>query len=85
MWVVVQGNNGHYYLQKPPVQFVDSHQWTASNVITAVGASMIKFVYVTPQGQNSFQGMVDAGFYEFYSLPEGSKVLKDIPLQVIEG
>jgi hypothetical protein len=87
VWVFVKGHNGDYYLQKPKVQFADSGQWTASNIITAAGTIMVVFVYVMPQGQNSFQRMVDDGTYDFPSLPlpDVSKELKDIPIQVIAG
>ena len=85
VWVFVQDDNGYYYLQKPQVQFGSTHEWAASNVITAVGTIKIEFVYVTPQEQQSFQGMIDAGADGFYPLPEGSIVLTEIPIRVIKG
>ena len=85
VWVFVQGDNGHYYLQKPQVQFGSTHQWTASNVITAVGTIKIEFVYVTPQEQQGFPGVIHGGSYDFNTLPPGSDVLTDISIQVIKG
>lgn len=84
VWVVVVGGDGRLYLQQPPVQFINGHQWMASNIVTAAGAVVVKFVYVTPQGQNIFQTMVDTGSYVLASLPDGSKVVMDIPIQVIQ-
>ena len=83
--MVQEEKEGKYYLQKPSVQFGSNEGWTASNIITAVGAIMIKFVYVTQEGQNTFQVMINANSSEFYSLPAGSEVLKDIRIQVTQS
>jgi hypothetical protein len=85
VWVLVQDTYGKYYLQNPPVAFGDTGQWTASNIITAVGTIKILFVCATAQGNSVFQQMVATGPSGFTLLPEGSQILQEIPIRMIAG
>lgn len=86
VWVVVEDLAGYYYLQSLPVRFADGGmvgKWRASNVNTNVGTNRIDFVYVTPQGNDTFQHLVDTQqFGAFPQLPDGSQILQTIKIQV---
>jgi hypothetical protein len=83
VWVVVEDTSGNSYLQHPPVRFDDNGQWTARNIVTAVGTVKIDFVYVTSQGNKFFEQMVVSNnFGPFTQLPDGSKILQTIPIVV---
>jgi len=86
VWVVVEDLYGQYYLQTPPVRFADGGidgQWRASNVDTNVGTTRIDFVYVTPQGNDTYQHRMDAkDFCSFTQLPNGYKLLLTINIVV---
>lgn len=84
VWVLVEDIYGNYYLQHPSVRFGDSGQWTANNVVTAKGTTRINFVYVTSEVNKLFQLMVDTNnFGGFTPLPDGSKIIQTISIQVI--
>ena len=84
VWVLVEDNYGNYYLQHPSVRFGDGGQWTANNVVTAKGTVKIDFVYVTSEVNKLFQMMVETtDFGGFTPLPDGSKVIQTISIQVI--
>jgi len=86
VWVVVVDRYGQYYLQALPVRFADGGQqgvWGAYNVNTNVGTVRIDFVYVTPQGNDTFQHRMDAkDFSSFTQLPNGYKLLLTINIVV---
>jgi hypothetical protein len=81
VWVVLEDNQGQYYLQTPPVEFLGGGQWVAHNIRPGQGITQVDFVQVTSDGNSVFQQMVDSGdFGAFNQLPDGSTILVSIPI-----
>ncbi len=81
MWVVLQDKLGQYYLQNPPVSFLDGGKWVANNILIGKDITRIDFVVVTDWGNFTFQQMVmNNQFGAFNMLPEGSQILRSIPI-----
>jgi len=86
VWVLVGDIYGNYYLQHPPVRFGDAGQWTAYNVVTALGTTSISFVSVTARGNETFEQMVATNNSGgFTILPDGSKVLQILKIRVVDS
>lgn len=80
LWVVVIDQFGGYFLQSPPVAFIDS-QWRSYNLRPMREIRRILWVSVDYNGDALFQRKVKEGaFGRFDALPDGTKELAQILL-----
>jgi hypothetical protein len=59
VWVVLRNSYKDFYLQNPPVEFLDNGEWIAENIRPGKGITAVMFVRVSKGGNRAFQQKVD--------------------------
>lgn len=86
VWVVLQDIYGRLYLQHPPVMFLPTGRWVASNILPGLGIAFIHFVVVGEQGHAHFRQMVARHEWgAFETLPADSTLLQTIRISRVRG
>lgn len=76
VWVVLQDSYKHFYLQNPPIRFLDNGEWIAENIYPERGIEIVTFIHVSREGSRIFQRMVDNNEWSaFDNLPTDSTTL----------
>jgi hypothetical protein len=84
VWLLLSDVYGNYYLQNPPVRFINDGTWTATNIRLGQDIDQILAVKVTEEGDKEFQKKVqNQEWGAFQQLPAGSEVIATINIKVL--
>jgi hypothetical protein len=60
VWIFLKDIFGGYYLQNPPAELLSNGNWEATNIKLGREISYIVVIYVSPKGNESIEGWVQA-------------------------
>ena len=81
-WVILDDEDGKFYLQYPPIKFFPTqNRWEARIIRPEQGIEHIHFLYVDEQGNSEFHNMVRKDSWgAFYEFPPNSRLLCTISI-----
>jgi hypothetical protein len=85
-WVILDDENGNFYLQYPPIKFFPiQNRWEATNIKPGLGIEHIHFIYVNNQGNSEFHNMVsEESWGGFKELPSNSYIFGTISIRRVK-
>ena len=79
VWIVLKDDYGNYFLQNPPVTFIQSQSWETTGVQPGPGITQLLAVQVNQEGHLIFRQKVENKEWgAFVDLPEGSEILDSV-------